>query len=100
MSMARLKRLLGVAGLMLLTGSLVVSAQEQKGKEKSKAKSEAAGKDEKAKAASSAVVKVDPTLDPYKETSGISGNLSSVGSDTMNNLITLWAEAFRKYYPS
>ena len=30
----------------------------------------------------------------------MSGNLSSIGSDTMNNLMTLWAETFRKYYPN
>jgi phosphate transport system substrate-binding protein len=32
--------------------------------------------------------------------SGVSGNLNSVGSDTMNNLMTLWAEAFIKMYPN
>ncbi|ALG69007.1 PstS family phosphate ABC transporter substrate-binding protein [Beggiatoa leptomitoformis] len=32
--------------------------------------------------------------------SGVSGNLSSVGSDTMNNLMTLWAEEFKKFYPN
>jgi phosphate transport system substrate-binding protein len=31
---------------------------------------------------------------------GVSGSLSSVGSDTMNNMMTLWAETFRKFYPS
>jgi phosphate transport system substrate-binding protein len=43
---------------------------------------------------------VDPALKPYMKTSGVSGNLSSVGSDTMNNLMTLWAETFRKFYPN
>jgi phosphate transport system substrate-binding protein len=39
--------------------------------------------------------------DPSDEkTSGISGNLSSVGSDTLNNLMTLWAEAFKQLYPN
>ena len=37
-------------------------------------------------------VKLDPNLESYKAVSGVSGNLSSVGSDTLNNLMTLWAE--------
>jgi phosphate transport system substrate-binding protein len=45
-------------------------------------------------------VKVDPALPPYARTSGVSGSMSSVGSDTMNNMMTLWAETFRKFYPS
>ncbi len=45
-------------------------------------------------------VQVDPALTPYQKVSGISGNLNSVGSDTMNNLMTLWAEAFTKMYPN
>jgi len=44
--------------------------------------------------------KVDPTLPTYDRVSGISGNLSSIGSDTLNNLMTLWAEEFRSYYPN
>ena len=43
---------------------------------------------------------VDPALPDYKPASGVSGNFSSVGSDTLNNLMTLWAEAFKKYYPN
>jgi len=30
----------------------------------------------------------------------VSGSVSSVGSDTMNNMMTLWAETFRKLYPN
>jgi phosphate transport system substrate-binding protein len=45
-------------------------------------------------------VKLDPGLDSYKAVSGVSGNLSSVGSDTLNNLMTLWAESFSKFYPN
>jgi phosphate transport system substrate-binding protein len=45
-------------------------------------------------------VKLDPGLETYKAVSGVSGNLSSVGSDTLNNLMTLWAENFNKYYPN
>jgi phosphate transport system substrate-binding protein len=47
-----------------------------------------------------AQVQVDPALGAYKATSGISGNLSSVGSDTLNNLMTLWSESFQKFYPN
>jgi phosphate transport system substrate-binding protein len=44
--------------------------------------------------------KLDPALVPYKAVSGVSGNISSIGSDTLNNLMTLWAETFNKFYPS
>src|SRR3979411_1857862 len=44
--------------------------------------------------------KVDPAIPGYTKTSGVSGNLSSVGSDTLANLMTLWAEGFRKEYPN
>jgi phosphate transport system substrate-binding protein len=43
---------------------------------------------------------VDPSLPVYLKTSGVSGNLSSVGSDTLANLMTLWAENFKKTYPN
>jgi phosphate transport system substrate-binding protein len=39
-------------------------------------------------------------LPDYQRVSGISGNLSSQGSDTMNNLMTLWAEEFKRQYPN
>ena len=45
-------------------------------------------------------VRVDAALPAYQRVSGISGNLNSVGSDTMNNMMTLWAETFRKSYPN
>ena len=43
---------------------------------------------------------VDPNLAKYERTSGISGNVSSVGSDTLANLMTLWAEEFKRAYPN
>ncbi len=43
---------------------------------------------------------LDPALQPYRAVSGVSGNISSVGSDTLNNLMTLWAENFGKFYPN
>ena len=45
------------------------------------------------------VVKVDERIPKYKKTIGISGNANSIGSDTMNNLMALWLEEFKKYYP-
>ena len=45
-------------------------------------------------------VQVDSSLSPYQKASGVSGNINSVGSDTMNNMMALWAETFRKMYPN
>ncbi len=45
-------------------------------------------------------VAVDPKIGGYKTVSGVSGNLNSVGSDTLNNLMTLWAEGFKALYPN
>jgi phosphate transport system substrate-binding protein len=42
----------------------------------------------------------EPAVESYRPVSGISGNLNSIGSDTLNNLMALWAEQFRKQYPS
>jgi phosphate transport system substrate-binding protein len=48
----------------------------------------------------SAVMTVDQNIPEYQKASGISGNLSSVGSDTLANLMTLWAEEFNRNYPN
>jgi len=48
----------------------------------------------------SAQVKVDPKLPSYRPVSGVSGSIKSIGSDTMNNLMALWAEGFQKFYPN
>ncbi len=45
-------------------------------------------------------VRVDPAIPGYKPAQGVSGSLKSVGSDTMNNEMTLWAEGFRRFYPN
>ncbi len=45
-------------------------------------------------------VEVDPKIPKYTKVSGVSGNLNSIGSDTLNNLMTYWAESFRKQYPN
>lgn len=47
-----------------------------------------------------AQTRVDPNLADYRPVSGVSGNLVSIGSDTLNNLMTLWSEGFRKSYPN
>jgi phosphate transport system substrate-binding protein len=44
--------------------------------------------------------KLDPALQPYKQTSGVSGSINSIGSDSLNNVMTLWAETFSKFYPN
>jgi phosphate transport system substrate-binding protein len=45
-------------------------------------------------------VKVDPRLPKYEVVQGVSGSIKSVGSDTMNNMMALWAEGFQKMYPN
>ena len=45
-------------------------------------------------------LQVDPAIPAYSKTSGVSGNINSIGSDTMNNLMTLWCEGFTKNYPN
>jgi phosphate transport system substrate-binding protein len=45
-----------------------------------------------------AQVKVDPNLKSYKPVAGLSGQLKSVGSDSMNSLMLLWTEKFKEYY--
>jgi phosphate transport system substrate-binding protein len=66
-----------IAGLGLITASLVSTA-----------------------AFAGAGDSVDKGIPEYTKTSGVSGNLSSVGSDTLSNLITLWAEEFKRLYPN
>ncbi|AWB65519.1 phosphate-binding protein [Saccharobesus litoralis] len=45
-------------------------------------------------------VAIDENLPKYKKTSGISGKLSSVGSDTLANMMTFWAEEYKRIYPN
>jgi phosphate transport system substrate-binding protein len=40
------------------------------------------------------------SLPEYQAKSGVSGNLSSIGSDTLANLMTFWAEEFKRAYPN
>lgn len=67
-----MKRLLAAAGALALVASLTHAQQ----------------------------LTVEAAIPAYSRTSGVSGNVNSVGSDTMNNLMTLWAEAFIKMYPN
>lgn len=43
---------------------------------------------------------LDPDLPVYERVPGISGNLSAIGSDTLNNMMTHWAEGFQAIYPN
>lgn len=43
---------------------------------------------------------VDADIPTYTKASGVSGNLSSVGSDTLANLMTMWAEEYKRQYPN
>jgi len=51
-------------------------------------------------AAQAAPTKVDSKIAKYKSASGVAGNLGSIGSDSLNNLMTYWAEGFKKKYPN
>src|SRR5512139_2369518 len=51
-------------------------------------------------AGSAAAAPAEPELPTYQRVSGVAGNLSSVGSDTLANLMTLWTEAFKREYPN
>jgi len=44
---------------------------------------------------------LDPALKPYKKAAGeVAGSMKFVGSDSMNNLVALWAEGFKRHYPA
>jgi phosphate transport system substrate-binding protein len=45
-------------------------------------------------------LEVDSGIQGYQKEQGVSGNLNSAGSDTLANLMTLWAEGFRTFYPN
>jgi phosphate transport system substrate-binding protein len=50
--------------------------------------------------ASAQAVQVDEKLPAYTPVQGVSGTLKSIGSDTMNNLMALWAEGYKVHYPN
>ena len=51
-------------------------------------------------ATAAAAMELDPKLRDYQPIGGISGNIKSIGSDTLNNVMTLWAEGFKAQYPN
>ncbi|TSE24711.1 PstS family phosphate ABC transporter substrate-binding protein [Tepidimonas aquatica] len=53
-----------------------------------------------AQSAMAQAAQVDPALPKYEKAAGVSGNFTSIGSDTLNNLMTLWAEEFKRLYPN
>jgi phosphate transport system substrate-binding protein len=71
----RIKRFLAITGLTFTSSLIAQSALGQ-------------------------AVQVDPALPSYKTAPGVSGNFTSVGSDTLNNLMTLWGEEFKRFYPN
>ena len=91
-----MKLLRSVIVVSAMAGLFLLSACGDKKKE---FKSESMGETATAAAASTAV-KVDEAIAKYEKTSGVSGNLNSIGSDTMNNLLTLWSEEFKRLYPN
>src|SRR5436190_13188441 len=45
-------------------------------------------------------VQIDPKIPAYQKTSdAVSGDIKSVGSDTMAELVPSWASGFKKFYP-
>lgn len=46
------------------------------------------------------LARAESDLPAYKSVSGVSGNMNSIGSDTLNNLMTYWSEAFQAMYPN
>ena len=80
------------AGALALTAiAWRAPAQEATAKAKSR---------ETAEAAKEETIKVDAEIAAYKPVQGITGNLNSVGSDTLSNLMTAWTESFKGLYPS
>ncbi|MEN6541268.1 phosphate ABC transporter substrate-binding protein PstS family protein [Parvibaculum sp.] len=51
-------------------------------------------------ATSAFAMDIDSRYQPYQPTTGVSGSLKSIGSDTLNNLMTLWAEGYKAQYPA
>ena len=48
----------------------------------------------------SQTVEVDANIAAYSKVAGVSGSLSSIGSDSLNNLMAFWVESFTKEYPN
>jgi phosphate transport system substrate-binding protein len=90
-----LRRSLFALTALMLLASCGLAQTKPVTKEKP-AEPKAKAKEEK----STGGVKVDKDLPDYKAVAGVSGTIRSVGSDTMNNLMTVWCEGFKKHYPN
>ncbi len=91
--------------LTILSSFLIISCNDRKedipeNQENTQTEQSALETTQTTESTDATTVKVDPGIPHYTKVSGISGNLSSIGSDTMNNLLTLWLEGFKKYYPN
>ena len=103
--MLRLKTISIITVLILFASVVLISCGDKKdesGTQKESAQTEqsAIESTQKTESSDATAVKIDTNIPHYTKVSGISGNLSSIGSDTMNNLLTLWLEGFKKYYPN
>lgn len=43
--------------------------------------------------------KLDPKLPVYKSEEAVAGDLRTAGSDTLSNVVSLWAQEFNKFHP-
>jgi len=79
-----------------------VSSEESSGEEAASASAESTAGKEASDGAepTNTAVKVDEALPAYKPADGVSGTIKSVGSDSMNNLMTFWTQGFQKFYPN
>jgi phosphate transport system substrate-binding protein len=86
--------------VLLAAAAGLVAAINVCGEEKSRAGAKKAEGGSKGAEGSSAKVEVDSQIKPYAKSAGVTGNLSSIGSDTLNNLMALWGEGFKGFYPN
>jgi len=98
--MLKLKTLPIYIVLFLFVSLTLVSCGDKKDDSTQQNKQSTVESTQQTESTDATAVKVDPNIPHYEKVSGISGNLSSIGSDTMNNLLTLWLEGFKKYYPN
>lgn len=101
----RIKNLIRIFLLLFLTTVVLSSCGDKKDETQMAAEDNYSEQSsevmtEQTVASDNTTVEVDKNIPHYEKVSGISGNLSSIGSDTMNNLLTLWLEGFKKYYPN
>jgi phosphate transport system substrate-binding protein len=79
-----------------------VSSEETSGAQAEGASPESAAAKEPSEVGepTNSAVKVDENLPAYKPVEGVSGTIKSVGSDSMNNLMTFWTQGFQRFYPN